>query len=254
MAFFALALLFEFLIVYSFQGFGLIDKSALIVNLQVFAFAISPLFQLLPLTVIVVLGYSWVYLTRYTAYGQARIEVSKKPLTRRELDRRRFKSWRRFSKRISQRLQIIKASFQRIRGISYVSNRLNLSRPTVRSAFTVLIVFLALSLLLFVVVYPDLIYNFAVSLYKGDPSFLDFVKGTTNWARGFGDALAGVFTGVAPGFYRSLASMGAFFTNSVARLDVASKYMLCQNVAAWASALVALVYGMYASSRRQKRR
>jgi len=32
------------------------------------------------------------------------------------------------------------------------------------------------------------------------------------------------------------------------------KYALCQNVAAWVSALVALVYGMYVSSRRVRRR
>jgi hypothetical protein len=252
--FFVLTLFFEFLLVYSFQGFGLIDQNVWVVNLHFFTLGISPLFHLLPLTAIVVLIFSWAYLTRYTAYVPAAAGAVKRPLTRRELEKRRFRAWRRFSKRIGRRLQRIKAGFQRIKGISYVSTRLHFARATVRSAFVVLMVFLALTLLLFVVVYPDLVHNWVIGLYRGNPSFLGFVRGTMSWARGFGDALAGIFIGVAPGFHNSLASTGASLTGSIVRLDVAGKYMLSQNVAAWASALVALSYGMYVSSRRQRRR
>jgi hypothetical protein len=195
--------------------------------------------------VVVVLVVSWVYLTRYTVYVPARAEAAKRPLTRRELERRRFKAWRRFSRRIDRRLQ----GFS-----SYVFKRLYLASAAVRSGFVVLMVFLALSVLLLVVVYPDLIYNLAVGLYQGNPSLLGFVRGTASWARGFGDVFAGVFVGVAPGFYKSLVSTGASLTGSIVSLDVAGKYVLSQNVAAWASALVALGYGTYVSSRRQRKR
>jgi len=252
--FFVLTLFFEFLLVVSFQGFGLVDKTVWVGNFQFFTLAVSPLFHLLPLIVIVVLVCSWVYLTKYAAYVPARVEAVRRPLSRRELEKRRFKAFRRFSRNLDRRLQGIKASFQRIRGISYVSRRLRFAGAVVRSGVVVLLVFLAFSFLLYVLVYPDLIYNWVVGVYQGNPSFLGFVRGTAGWARGFGDAFAGVFIGVAPGFYSGLASAGAALTGSVVRLDVVGKYLLSQNVAAWASAIVALVYGMYVSSRRQRRR
>jgi len=51
-----------------------------------------------------------------------------------------------------------------------------------------------------------------------------------------------------------LAGVGAALTGSIVGLDVAGKYVLSQNVAAWSVALVALIYGSYVSSRRPKRR
>jgi hypothetical protein len=252
-AFFVLALFLELIMVLSFQGLGLVDRNALIVNLGVFSFGISPLFYLLPITVIVVLVYSWVYLIRYVAYAPARAEVAKRPLTRRELERRRFRALRRFFKRISRRLESVESGFQRIKGVSYISKRVNSAGPRARSSFVVLIVFFGLSLLLLIVVSPEVIHDTVVGLYRGNPSFLGFVRGTTNVAHGFGDALAGAFSGVAPCFHSAIAAAGASLTGSIVRLDVASKYFLSQNLAAWSSALIAVVYGMYLSTRRQRR-
>ena len=252
--FFVLALSFELLLIVSFQGFGLIDKTVWVGNFQFFTLVISPLFHLLPLIVIVVLVCSWVYLTKYTAYVPARVEAVRRPLSRRELEKRRFRAFRRFSRNLDRRLQGIKARFQSIRGISYVSRRLRFVGATVRSAAVVLLVFLTFSFLLYVVVYPDLIYNWAVGLYQGNPSFLGFVRGTADWTRGFGDVFAGVFIVVAPGFHNALANAGAALTGSIVRLDVVGKYLLSQNLASWASAIFALVYGMYVSSGRRRRR
>jgi hypothetical protein len=252
--FFVLALFFELLLVVSFQGFGLIDKTVWVGNFQFFTLVISPLFHLLPLIVIVVLVCSWIYLTKYAAYVPARVEAVRRPLSRRELEKRRFRAFRRFSRNLDRRLQGIKARFQSIRGISYISRRLRFVGATVRSAVVVLLVFLTFSFLLCVVVYPDLVYNWVVGLYQGNPSFLGFVRGTADWTRGFGDVFAGVFIGVAPGFHNGLANAGAALTGSVVNLDVVGKYLLSQNVAAWASAIVALVYGMYVSSGRRRRR
>jgi len=274
--FFVLALFFEFLLVYSFESFGLTDRYVWTGTFQipatslVFTLSISPLFHLLPLTVIVVLVSSWAYLTRYTAFVPSRVEAAKRPvpLTRREQERRRFRALRRFSRRVGRRLQrvgrAVKAGFQRIRGVSYVSKRLYFARAAVRSAVSVLVVFLSLSLLLFVVAYPDLIYHGVIGLYRGNPSFLGFVRGAMDWVRGVGEALppigglglavSNALVGVAPGFRNGLAQVGASLTGPIVRLDVVGKYALCQNVAAWVSALVALVYGMYVSSRRVRRR
>jgi len=273
--FLLLALFFEFLLVYSFQSFGLTDKGAWTGILQIpvsnwsFSVSISPMFHLLPVTVIIVLVSSWAYLIKYTAFVPSRAEATRGtlPSTRRETERRRFKWLRGFSKSISRRLQRIwrsvKAGFQQMRGVSYVSKRLYLARATVKSALTVLAVFLSMSLLLNNVVYPDLIYHGVVDLYRGNPSFLGFVKGTTDLVRGVGQALPPVsglgtaindaFLGAAPGFRSSLAGFGAALTGSLVGLDVTGKYVLGQNVAAWMSALLALIYGLYVSSRRHRR-
>lgn len=258
--FLSLALVFEFLLVYSFQGFGLTDKTVWFGSFQfpttnwTLSLTVSPLFHLLPIFVIVVLVCSWVYLTKYTAYVLTRDEAKKHSLTKRGQDKRRPKAWRRFSRKLVRRLHGIQARFQRIRTVSFISARLHFAGAAVRSAFIVLMVFLAFSLLLHLVANPDFIYNWVIGLYISNPSFLNFVRGTTDWARGFGDALVNVFIGVAPSFRSSLASAGAALTSSIVRLDVVSKYLLTQNMAALASALIAIIYRMYVSFRHQKRR
>jgi hypothetical protein len=114
------------------------------------------------------------------------------------------------------------------------------------------------------VVYPGLIYYGVVDLYRGNPSFLGFVTATTDFARGVAQALPPVgalgtavndaLLGAAPGFQHGLAGLGVSLTGSIVGLDVVSKYVLSQSVAAWVVALIALLYGMYASSRRPRRR
>jgi len=264
-----LALFFEFLLIYSFQPFGLTDKNVWTGTFQIpatnwsFSVSISPLFHLLPIAVIVVLVSSWAYLTKYTAFVPSRAETARRqlPLARRETEKHRLRGLRRLSKRVSRRVQRIrrsvKAALQRIRGVSYLSKRLYFARAAVRSTVAVLALFLSMSLLLYIVIYPDLIHQGVIGLYRGNPSFLWFVRGTNDLVRGVGQALSPIndaLLGAAPGFRHSLAGLGAALTVSVVGLDVASKYVLSQNVAVWVSALVALIYGSYASSRRFKRR
>lgn len=274
--FLILALFFEFLLVYSFQSFGLTDKYAWTGAFQFpatnwsFIVSVSPLFHLLPIAVVVVLVSSWAYLRKYTAFVPSRAETARRafPSTRREIEKRRLRWLRRFSKRISRRVQRIgqsvKAWFQRVPGVSYVSKRLHFARAAVRSALAVLAVFLSMSLLLYIVVYPNLIHQGVLGLYRGNPSFLWFVKSLMDAVRGLGQilppvgdlgtAISDALFGAAPGFRSGLAGVGAGLTGSLVGLDVVGKYVLSQNVAALVSALVALVYGWYASSRRVKRR
>jgi len=276
LVFLILALFFEFLLVYSFQSFGLTDKNAWTGTFQfsstnwVFSVSVSPLFHLLPITVVVVLVSSWAYLTKYTAFVPSRREAARRtlPSSWGEAEKPRLRWLRKFSKRMSRRVQrigrAVKAGLQRIRGVSYVSKRLYFAKAAVRSALAVFAVFLSMSLLLCIVVYPNLIYRGVVGLYRGNPSFLGFVTGTTDLARGVGQAFPPIgslgtainnaLVGAAPGFRSSFVGVGAALTGSVVGLDVAGKYVLVQNVAAWISALVALIYGWYASSRRPKRR
>jgi hypothetical protein len=274
--FLVIAFILEFLLVYSFQLLGLTDKNAWILTLQIpgtslsFNVVVSPLFHLLPVTVLIVLISSWTYLARYTAFAFARVEKGKRvsPATRREVEKRRLRSLRRFSKALSRRLQrvgrSVKAGFLRVPGVLAVSKRLFSARVAVRSALAVFAVFLSISLLLYVVFYPDVISQLVIGFYRANPSCLGFVTGVGDWLRGVGEALppiGGLGTALvnglweaAPGFRQGLTGVGASLTGSVVSFDVSGKYILSQNVASLTVIFVALIYGWYASSRRPRRR
>ena len=274
--FLAVAFVLEFLLVYSFLLFGLTEKYAWVLPLQVpgtsltFDIVISPLFHLLPATVLIVLLSCRLYLTRYTALALSRAEASKRvsPASRREFEKRRLRSLRRFAKGVSRRFQrvgrSVKAGFLRVPGVSSVSKRLSSARASVRSALVVFEVFISISLLLYIVVYPDLIRNLVVGFYRANPSSLGFVTGVGDGLRGVGEAFPAIgglgtafingLCGAAPGFRNSLAGVGASLTGSIVSFDVAGKYILSQNVAVWTVVFVALLYGWLASSRRPRRR
>lgn len=274
--FLVVAFVFEFLLVYSFLLFGLTDKYAWVIPLQVpgtssaFNIVISPLFHLLPATVLIVLLSCRLYLTRYTALALTRAEASKRvsPAARREFEKRRLRSLRRFAKGVSRRFQrvgrSVKAGFLRVPGVSFASRRLSSSRASVRSALVVFEVFISISLLLYIVVYPDLIRNLVVGFYRANPSSLGFATGVGDWLRGVGEALPAIgglgtafingLWGAAPSFKNGLAGVGASLTGSIVSYDVAGKYILSQNVASLTVVFVALLYGWLVSSRRPRRR
>jgi len=273
--FFVLAVILEVLLVYSFQMFGLTDPNVWTTNLLIplanwtFSLSVSPLFHLLPISVIVVLLSSWTYLTRYTAFIPQRIEPARRVSTptRRGPERRRFKSLRQLVKRLDRRLQrvgrVLKTGVQRIRGVSYISQRLFFARAAVRSAVIVLVVFLSVLFVLFLVEYPDIIHNWTLHLYKGSPALLNFVSGANQWFSGvgmavqplgeFGFAVNKALLDSAPGFRYSLEAAGASLTGPIVQLDAVGKYVLSQNLAAWTSATASLAYGVYASSRTHRR-
>jgi len=267
--FFVLALLFEYLMVYFFTFSGLTDNF----TFNFFTIAISPLFHLMPLGVIFVLISSWMYLTKYTAVVPRGMSPAKKSseAQRRQPPRTRkmhFKSFRNFFGKIGKKFgrvsraikaffRRIGAAFLRIRGVSYVQRRLFFARAAVKSTATVLIVFLVSILALYILVYPNLFHDLAVGLYSSNPSFRGFVLKTNEIARGIAQALSPIgwlasaindaLRSLAPGFRSAIQGFGTPMTESLTNLDLVWKYVLCQNVAAWISAIVALAYGEYSS-------
>ena len=152
--FLASALLLEYLLVYSFLSGGLTDEFTWMETFQVpyvnwgFTLAFSPLLHLLPLSVIVVLISSWIFLTRHIAFIPHRTESARKTaVRRRQPQRRRFKTLRRFFKRISRNIQEIgkalKNALLRIPGFSRLSRRLFFARKAIRSAMIILSVFIS---------------------------------------------------------------------------------------------------------------
>ena len=275
----ALAIFTEYVLVCFFLSFGLVDKSLFTETFQVpltnlfFTITVSPLFHLIPLGVVVVLVASWMHLTKYIAVVPHKIEPVKRPLTTRKRRypralEKHLKPIRRFSRGIGRRFRRVSRALKglyrrastsvlRIRSVSYVMQRLFFARAAVKSTATILTVFLASIFVLYALVYPRLIHDMVVGFYAENPSFQGFVLETIKQAREIGQVLSpigwlassvnGALVAVAPGFRSSLEGFGASIVGPIAKLDLVWKYALCQNAAAWFSAITAFAYGQHVS-------
>ncbi len=270
------ALLVEYLVAWIFMSVGLTDTSSLthVVSVPftgwVFNVAISPLFHLVPLGVIVVLVSSWAYLLRQLVIVPQRIESRKSYPARRE--RPKPKRFKRFSTGVGSKLRGVGRIFKplyhwarnatlRTRGISNALQRLFFARTAIRSATTVFSIFLFLFILLLLAGYPRLVHNTIASLYKGNPSFHGFVLSAMSAAQSTAQALLPIgwvastvnngLLAVAPGFRSTLEGLGTSVVGPLTQLDIVGKYVICQNIAAWFSAVTALVYGQRISSKRR---
>jgi hypothetical protein len=265
--FLAVAFLLEYLIVYSFLSDGLNDEFTWIKTFQVpyvnwsFTLAVSPLFHLLPLSVIIVLISSWAFLTRHIAFIPQRIKSAKKAaIKRRQPQRRRFKSIRKFFKRINRSMQKIgrafKETFLHIPGFSKLSQRLFFARTAARSAMIILLAFVSFAFLAYILAYPWRVHDTVINFYRENPSFMTFVIETQERFQSLGQSLAlinNALLAAAPSFRSSLQSLGAS-AEPIVKLDITGKYLLVQNLAALVCAAIALAYGKYAGARRYKRR
>lgn len=269
--FLVLSLVFEFLLILAFQTMGLIDQNAWVSTLLLpgtslsFTLSISPLLHLMPLTVIIVLFASWRYLAKANVFLPQR-EIMKRIPPRRTMETGRLKSIQRFFRNLGRRLQrfgrTVKSGFAKIPGVPSISQRLSSAHAAVRSAIVILLVFISLAVGLIFVAYPDLIYHLTVDLYQGSPALVNFAAGTRAWFNGVGTllpplgglgaAMNNALIAAAPSFRQSLEAAGTALTGPIIQLDVVGKFALSQNLAAYAAAIIALMYGAYASTRRRR--
>lgn len=267
--FFAIAAFFEYLMVCFFSFSGLTDNF----TFNFFNTSISPLFHLMPLGVMFVLLSSWMYLTKCVGMMPRRMLPSKKPLERhrrriRRPRKTRFGQFRNFLTKIWRKLGRVgrasKAFFRRIgdvfprsRRVSSARKRPFFARAAVKSTATVLTVFLVSVLSLYSLVHPSLLHDLATGLYDANPVFHGFVLKTIEMAQGFAQVsfpigwlastIDRALRAVAPGFRTIIEGFVTPATESLTNLDLVGKYTLCQNAAAWISAIVALGYGEYTS-------
>jgi len=195
--------------------------------------AISPLFNLVPLGVIIVLLFSWTYLTRQTAIKPYETKKGKaETVTKREKE-----------SRIKKFFGKIETGLLKIKGIAYVWQKIHFARATIKSALTVLIVFATFIVLVSLFAYPKLIYQTVSSAYQNNPSLLGFVQGASQAFASIGGIFSALL-GTAPVFRDFALGLGNVI-GPLASLDNAGKYLVFQNVAAWFSALIAIFYGEY---------
>jgi len=273
--FFIISVIIEVLLISAFQALGLSDRNAWTSTFQVpstnwsFTVSVSPLFHLLPLSVIIVLFTSWTYLTKSTAFIPQRIEATKRPAQppRRSQESGIFKSTRHFFKNLSRKFQRLsrrlKSGVQKTPGVGYISQRLSFARIAVKSALTILAIFILVATGLFLIEYPDLIYHLTLNMYMGSPALHGFVIGVGQWLEGagtsvpplgdLGASINNALVSAAPGFRHSLEAAGTSLTSPIFQLDVVGKYALSQNLAAWTAAVLALLYSAYTSTRPRRR-
>jgi hypothetical protein len=265
--FFAVSVFLEYVIVFTSMSLGVTDTNLLIWNIGSFTITISPLFHLLPLSVIIVLFASWTYLTRHETYIPTKIQPQKKgrPLPPpRRYEKKSFRRLRRFINRINKRLdnfgQGIKERIANTRLARYLEEHFA-GKAVVKSAWTIVLSFGVLALLVYLIVYPQLIPNAVNWLLGGGNSVLQgFIKWTIDGANAIGQALsplgwigASIENGLVSmslGFRNGVISLTTFIVNPLVQSDLVGKYVLIQNVAAWFAAIVSLYYGSRVHRRR----
>jgi len=244
--FLIIAVLTEYFVILYAISLGVKDTTILQWSFQfpvtnwIITIAISPLFHLVPVAVIITLVSSWTYLTKHAAvkpYETRKVKVE--PHAKRGKEPRLKEVKRFFGK--------IRSGLLRVKGVAYLWQKIHFARATIKSALTVLLVFSAFILIVSLLAYPQLIYQTISNTYKNNQSLLNFVKGTTEALAPIGSifsAINNALLSVAPSFRDFVLTIGTII-KPVASLDNAGKYLVFQNVAAWISALAALFYGEY---------
>jgi hypothetical protein len=235
--FLALAFISEFFMVSFFVGSGLTETTA-------YPLPVSPLFHILPLAVILVLVSSWMYLTKHLAMRPHRISPAKVSKSRRRRPRRRTKSTQSIVGAIKKFFSKISSVFTRSRGVSSAPQRLSFGRVALESTVTVLTVFLLSIILLSVLVYPNLFTDFAAGFYSKTSPLQNFMQSLA-------DVLVSIASGldsIAPRFRTAFEGIVSARLPSLTGGDLLWRYVLCQNAAAWISAVAALAYVRYFSN------
>lgn len=252
--FLIVATLAEYVIVLYAINLGVKDEALLQWSFEfpgidwTFALVISPLFHLVPLAAIISLVTSWSCLTKYTAVKTIETQKGKVEITAKYRQRRKFKTLRKsFGK--------IKSGLLKVRGVAYVWQKVHFARATIKSAVTVLLVFLTLAFVASLLAYPNLIHDTVTGAYKNDPSLLNFVSDTLQFLAPIGGVFSGIndaLRAAAPIVQNVAFSLGLLI-KPLADSDNAGKYIFFQNAAAWVSALATLFYGEYRRQYRYKK-
>ena len=233
--FILLAILIEYAIVLYAESLGVMENP----ENRIFS-VISPLFHLIPAAVVITLAFSWTYLTRHMATKNQ------------EVVRKKFTAVaKRGKKHKTSVLSRLRAKMLNVKGFAYLQRKI--ANATIKSGLTVLSLFVVFAFTVSLLAYPRLIYEAVTSAYQNNPRLLNFVRGTTEalapifWLF---SAIGNTFISLAPAFRDFVLALGTII-GPLVNLDSVGKYLAFQNVAAWISALFALIYGEYVRKGRR---
>jgi hypothetical protein len=197
--------------------------------------AISPLFHLVPIAVVLTLVSSWTYLKRQVVTRPSEAQRGKPS----SVSKGRKGQKKTFVGRI-------RSAFSRKERTSF-GREARFRRANLRSALIVLLVFSALLLMISLFAYPSLLYQAVGSIYENNPALLSFLKGVGAAVAPIGAVFSSINSALlsaSPGFRDFVLAIGLPI-EPLASLDNAGKYLVFQNGAAWLSAFIVLFYGKY---------
>ncbi|MCX8171250.1 MAG: hypothetical protein N3E47_04690, partial [Candidatus Bathyarchaeota archaeon] len=113
------------------------------------------------------------------------------------------------------------------------------SRKDFKSAFIAASLFYISLLIMLILFCPSALHNLAINLYLGSSLF----KGLVTQFGQINTLLINLVGSSASLFRRSLQPLAEAITS----IDLAWKYLLCQNIAAWLTSIVVLAYVKYCS-------
>lgn len=211
------ASLLELVVVAYSMSIGIVDSSVVSYTIGGLTLSISPLYQFVPIAVVLALVTSWIYLTKVPAMRP------REPLKTGQQ-----------SKRAPVTAAVPKGFMPRLRS--------ELLRASIKSAVIVVFVFLAFTFIMSMLAFPDLIFRTISNAYSNNPELLGFIRGSGEFFAPLANFVNGAIPIIGPGFRDFASSLGGSLA-PVANLDAQGKYLFFQNMAVWLSAFVALVYG-----------
>ena len=259
--FLIIAALAEYLVVVYAISQGITDTTLLQLSFEFpgtswpVTIAVSPMFHLVPIAVIITLAFSWTYLTRKMAVKQA-MKTRPEPSPRRQKQHGDARS--KVTRSLRRFFRKIKSVLLKARGIAYVWQKVHFARATLRSAFAVLSLFLVFTFIFILFTHPQLIYRAVSGAYENNSPLYSFVTSISNSARGFAEAVSPIgwiasgINSALIGASPTIKSMGIALGNMIkpfADLDNSGKYLVFQNAAAWISVFIVLFHGEYRMKR-----
>jgi len=245
--FIVLATLVEGLIVFYAANIGVRDETCL--QIPWLGLTVSPLFHLIPISVVIVLAASWTCMMKY-----ASMKPAEKMKTSPKKAKASSEKGTGLKAKISGFLGKVKAKLLKVKGVSYIGGRIDFAKATVKNAVIILLVFLALTLTVSILANPWLVYRTFANLYQNNPQILGFVVAIRDTLQGFAQTVTpvgwlcssidGAIRAAAPSFKSFISALGVL-TKPLVDLSPVGKYIVFQNFAAWFSALTVLVYGAY---------
>jgi hypothetical protein len=250
--FLLIAIIAEILAVLYAMSLGIKDEALLESSFKfpgtdwTFTIAISPLFHIIPIAVIISLVATWTYLSRNIILRPQMPTRGKTGPTFKQMKKSRID---RFFNRIGSALTENRVS-------TYLTQKIRLLKPSARGTIMVVVIFLLFTFVASLLAYPDSIYLTTINAYQTNPSLVDFVRGTSNAFASVGEVVSPINNAVlaaSPGFGSFASSVGEIIS-PVAELDNAGKYLVIQNVATWLSGLLALLYVEFRGQRYRAKR
>jgi hypothetical protein len=193
---------------------------------------ISPLFHLVPIAVVFTLMSSWAYLKKQIA-----VKPSGARRARPSVITKRAKAQKNRPSRMG-------SIFSRKKSAPGFQIETRPRRASLKSALIVLITFSALLLIISLLAFPGVIYQFVASSYQNNSSLDNFARGTATYLGTVFSSINNALIGAAPGFGYFAVSVGTVIA-PLATLSNVGKYLFFQNVAAWTSTLIAFLYAKY---------